>query len=116
MKILIKNGTVVSPDISRITDVLTLYGAVSSVAADLPANDADRIIDATGMIVLPGGVDPHVHMHLPSPAGFSSDDFLSGSRAALHGGTTTLIDFVTPEKGEPLPHAAAPPSPVSQSR
>jgi dihydropyrimidinase len=105
MKILIKNGTVVTPEISRITDVLTQDGAVSSVVTDLPANDADRIINATGMFVLPGGVDPHVHMHLPSPAGFSSDDFLSGSRAALFGGTTTLIDFVTPEKGEPLPLA-----------
>ncbi len=102
MKILIKNGTVVTPEISRITDVLIQDGTVSSVVSDSPANDADRIIDATGMFVLPGGVDPHVHMHLPSPAGFSSDDFLTGSRAALHGGTTTLIDFVTPEKGEPL--------------
>ena len=75
MKILIKNGTVVTPEISRITDVLTQDGTVSSVVSDSPANDADRIIDATGMFILPGGVDPHVHMHLPSPAGFSSDDF-----------------------------------------
>ncbi len=62
----------------------------------------DKVIDALGMLVFPGGIDPHVHMHLPTPAGFSSDDFLSGSRAALFGGTTTLIDFVTPHKGENL--------------
>ncbi len=48
------------------------------------------------MLVMPGGIDPHVHLHLPTPAGFSSDDFRSGSIAALMGGTTTIIDFVTP--------------------
>lgn len=63
---------------------------------------ADKVIDATGKYIMPGGIDPHVHMHLPTPAGFSSDDFRSGSIAGLHGGTTTLIDFVTPEHGQSL--------------
>ncbi|NJO87981.1 MAG: dihydropyrimidinase [Chloroflexia bacterium] len=61
-----------------------------------------KIIDAKGKIVFPGGIDPHVHMHLPTPAGFSSDDFYSGSKAALAGGTTTLIDFVTPKRGQSI--------------
>jgi dihydropyrimidinase len=61
-----------------------------------------EVIDATGCFVLPGGVDPHVHMHLPTSAGYSSDDFISGSRAAIFGGTTTLIDFVTPQRTQPL--------------
>jgi dihydropyrimidinase len=68
---------------------------------------ADRVIDAYGYLVFPGGVDPHVHMHLPTASGFSSDDFESGSRAALHGGTTTLIDFVTPRRGQSLTEALA---------
>jgi dihydropyrimidinase len=63
---------------------------------------ADKEIHATGKLVMPGGIDPHVHMHLPTPAGFSSDDFRTGSIAALHGGTTTLIDFVTPMPGQSL--------------
>jgi dihydropyrimidinase len=66
---------------------------------------ADKVIDATGKLVMPGGIDPHVHMHLPTPAGFSSDDFYTGSIAALHGGTTTLIDFVTPRHGQSLTDA-----------
>lgn len=59
-------------------------------------------IDATGMYVIPGGVDPHVHFHLKTPAGYSSDDFFTGSRAALFGGTTTIIDFVTPDRGQSI--------------
>ncbi len=66
---------------------------------------SDKVIDAKDCFVIPGGIDPHVHMHLPSPAGYSVDDFLSGSKAALHGGTTTLIDFVTPKKGQSLNEA-----------
>ena len=65
----------------------------------------DKIIDASGKFIFPGGIDPHVHMHLPTFAGYSSDDFSSGSRAALYGGTTTIIDFVTPLKGQSLTEA-----------
>jgi dihydropyrimidinase len=105
MNILIKNGNLVSAAGTTTADVLIEDDTVSAVGGENMRGRADRIIDAAGMFILPGGVDPHVHMHLPSPAGFSSDDFLTGSRAALHGGTTTLIDFVTPEKGEPMPRA-----------
>jgi len=105
MSIIIKNGTLVSSAGTMPADVLIEDDRISAVGQDIGYSEADSVIDAGGMFVLPGGVDPHVHMHLPSPAGFSSDDFLSGSRAALHGGTTTIIDFVTPEKGEPLPLA-----------
>lgn len=105
MKILIRNGTVVTGPQIYTADVLILDGTVTEVAQGLPENGADRIIEADGKFILPGGVDPHVHMHLPGPAGFSSDDFYTGSRAALYGGTTTLIDFVTPVRGEPLTKA-----------
>jgi dihydropyrimidinase len=86
-------------------DLFVEDGRISAAGRDAGYGKADRVIDAAGMFILPGGVDPHVHMHLPSPAGFSSDDFLTGSRAGFHGGTTTIIDFVTPERGEPLPLA-----------
>jgi dihydropyrimidinase len=105
MRLLIRNGTLVSSAGTVKADVLVEEGRISAVGGATMYGRADRMIDAAGMFVLPGGVDPHVHMHLPSPAGFSSDDFPSGSRAALYGGTTTLIDFVTPEKGEPIPRA-----------
>ncbi len=106
MSILIKNGTLVTAEHTFAADILLEDDKISRIENPgvLPAN-AEKVIDAKGMLIFPGGIDPHVHMHLPTPAGFSSDDFLSGSRAALFGGTTTLIDFVTPHKNEPLREA-----------
>ncbi len=105
MNMLIKNGTLVTAAGTMAADLFVEDGRISAAGPLSEYAQADRVIDAAGMFVLPGGVDPHVHMHLPSSAGYSSDDFLTGSRAALLGGTTTLIDFVTPEKGEPMPRA-----------
>ncbi|RLD45417.1 MAG: dihydropyrimidinase [Bacteroidetes bacterium] len=103
MTLLIQNGTVVNTDSNKIADVLCKDGKIIKIEKDLiPDSTPDKIIDASNCYVIPGGIDPHVHMHLPSPAGFSSDDFGSGSRAAIYGGTTTLIDFVTPKKGQAL--------------
>ena len=103
MGTLIKNGMLVTAEHTFSADILVEEGKISRVESPgvLPVNGYN-VIDAAGMLVFPGGIDPHVHMHLPTPAGFSSDDFLTGSRAALFGGTTTLIDFVTPHKGENL--------------
>ncbi len=105
MKILIKNGTVVTSTKNSVEDVLVRDGTIARIGTNIPEGEADRIIDAAGKFILPGGVDPHVHMHLPAGGGYSSDDFFTGSRAALYGGTTTLIDFVTPSRGESLPAA-----------
>ena len=105
MKILIKNGTIITADTNSASDILIHDQTVSAVGTGLSGNDADRVIDARGLLIFPGGIDPHVHMHLPAAAGYSSDDFLTGSRAALYGGTTCIMDFVTPARGEPLPHA-----------
>ncbi|MCF8370083.1 MAG: dihydropyrimidinase [Bacteroidales bacterium] len=103
MNILIKNGTIVNSDKSIEADILLANGKIQNIGNDLSLNDfKGRIIDATGFYIYPGGIDPHVHMHLPSPSGFSSDDFQTGGKAALYGGTTTLIDFVTPNRGESL--------------
>lgn len=102
MKLLIKNGLVVNADSSIVADILCVNGKIHRIATNISEHTADTIIDATGKYVIPGGIDPHVHMHLPSPAGFSADDFYSGTKAALMGGTTTLIDFVTPNRQETL--------------
>ncbi len=103
MEILIKNGNIINPDNSQILDILIQNGHIAQVGKNLKvAVSQTRVIDASDRYIFPGGIDPHVHLHLPTPAGFSSDDFYSGSRAALFGGTTTLIDFVTPHRGQSL--------------
>jgi len=108
VKILVRGGTVVSEGRSFPGDVLVdgeTIAAVGPAAAAPPP--ADRVLDASGCEVFPGAVDPHVHLELATPAAASADDFLSGSLAALAGGTTTLIDFVTPGRREPLAAALA---------
>ncbi len=104
MDILIKNGTIVSPSEKVGADILISNGLIQKVHENIESKHA-KIIDASGMQVFAGGIDPHVHMHLPTPAGFSADDFFTGSRAALYGGTTSFIDFVTPNKGQSLTDA-----------
>src|SRR5213082_2298811 len=64
--------------------------------------EADRVIDAAGKLVIPGGIDPHTHMELPFGGTESSDDFRTGTTAAAHGGTTTIIDFAVQYKGQTL--------------
>lgn len=105
MKILIKNGKIITFKNVFVSDILCENGKISKINNNISTQDTDEVIDATGKLIFPGGIDPHVHMHLPSPAGYSSDDFYSGSVAALFGGTTTLIDFVTPDKEQSLPSA-----------
>ncbi len=90
-------------------DILTGDGVIQQIAKEINTDHfkPDQVIDASQRLVIPGGIDPHVHMHLPTGAGHSSDDFLSGSKTALAGGTTTLIDFVTPQRGQSLTDALA---------
>ncbi|MBI9053161.1 MAG: dihydropyrimidinase [Bacteroidales bacterium] len=103
MNILIQNGTIVTSEKSINSDIYISDGIILQIGNSLDINDEiDKTIDAAGKLIFPGGIDPHVHMHLPTPAGFSADDFETGSKAALKGGTTTLIDFVTPHKGQSL--------------
>ncbi len=102
MSILIKNGTVVNATKTIVADIFIKDGKIAGMGSGISIDNNTVVIDAVGKYVFPGGIDPHVHMHLPTPAGYSSDDFYTGSLAALAGGTTTIIDFVTPRKGEPL--------------
>lgn len=97
--LLIKNGLVISDKGVSETDVYIVDGQIAKIKKGFqPVGDHTiKTIDAKGKYILPGAIDPHVHMHLRTAAGYSSDDFFSGSKAALAGGTTTIIDFVTPE-------------------
>lgn len=106
MDILIKNGMIINADKSEKADVFISGGIIAEVHKSIaPHSDDTKIIDASNKYIFPGGIDPHVHLNLPGPAGFSSDDFYTGSKAALYGGTTSFIDFVTPHKGQRLPEA-----------
>jgi len=106
-EILIRGGTVVTADGRRRADVLCREGQVAAVGEGLAAGTEAEVVDAGGCFVMPGGVDPHTHMQLPTMGTVVADDFLSGSAAALAGGTTTLLDFVGPERGEPPLEALA---------
>lgn len=107
MHILFKHADVINADGRVRADVLVQDERILQLAESIsaPTGEPLQTIDASGMLLLPGGIDPHVHMHLPTAAGYSSDDFISGSRAALLGGTTTIIDFVTPRRGMSLTDA-----------
>ncbi|NOZ35007.1 MAG: dihydropyrimidinase [Chlorobi bacterium] len=107
MSVLIKNGKIVSSEKIFSGDILVSEGKIVKIANNIAIPDNCEFIDAEGQYIFPGGIDPHVHMHLPTFAGYSSDNFYTGSKAALYGGTTTLIDFVTPRKGQSLPDALA---------
>ena len=103
MNILIKNGTIVTSTEAFNSDIYISDGKIVQLGESLHILEPiDKTIDAAGKLIFPGGIDPHVHMHLPTPAGYSADDFKTGSKAALLGGTTTLLDFVTPNKGQSL--------------
>lgn len=104
MSVLIKNGNVVTATDNYRADVLIVDEKVSVIGAtlDMPA---DRVIDAAGKLVIPGGIDPHTHMELPFGGTSSSDDFRTGTIAAAHGGTTTIIDFAVQAHGEALAQA-----------
>ncbi len=101
MKTLIKNGRVITAVDDYKADVLIDNEVISTIGANL-SMEADRVIDANGKLVIPGGIDPHTHMELPFGGTQSSDDFRTGTIAAAHGGTTTIIDFAVQNKGESL--------------
>jgi dihydropyrimidinase len=101
MRTLIRNGRVVTAVDDYRADVLIEGETVSTIGARLEM-EADRVIDAAGKLVIPGGIDPHTHMELPFGGTESSDDFRTGTIAAAHGGTTSIIDFAVQYKGQSL--------------
>ncbi|MFW6207491.1 MAG: dihydropyrimidinase [Spirochaetota bacterium] len=105
--VVIKNGTVVNSDTSFAADVAVRGGKIVAVGRNLDQNpdggaaSAARVVDAAGKLVIPGGVDSHVHLTLDLGGDtVSSDDFFTGTQAAAFGGTTTVVPFIHPEEGE----------------
>src|SRR5262250_1523852 len=104
MKTLIKNGRVVTAvddyygDILVEGEFITLIGKSLEVAAD-------KVIDAKDKLVIPGGIDAHTHLDMPFGGTTSADDFRTGTLAAAHGGTTTVIDFAIQAKGQSIVEA-----------
>src|SRR5215468_10896588 len=101
MRTLIKDGTVVTASDSFVADVWIEAGKIVGLThpSQRGVQAADRTIDAAGQYVIPGGIDCHTHMDLPFGGTNSSDDFDTGTVAAAHGGTTTIIDFAIQQKG-----------------
>lgn len=102
--LVIRNGLLIAGDELVAADVAVQDGVIAAIGFDLAG---ERAIDAAGCYVIPGGVDIHVHLQLPLAGLVSTDTFASGTRAAAHGGTTTVIDFVTPEPEQGLLAALA---------
>ncbi|CAH2407787.1 dihydropyrimidinase [Mesorhizobium ventifaucium] len=99
MSKVIKNGTIVTADRTWRADVLFKHGKIIAIGPDL---HGDHEFDATGCYVMPGGIDPHTHLEMPFMGTYSADDFESGTRAALAGGTTMVVDFCLPAPQQSL--------------
>lgn len=104
MATLIKNGTVVNADGQSKADVLFAGETIQQVGPNLPA-EGHTVIDATGLLVMPGGVDVHTHLDMPFGGTVSADDYRTGTIAAAVGGTTTVIDFVLQSRGHTMAEA-----------
>jgi dihydropyrimidinase len=101
----IKNGKVVTATDTYNGDIGIGDGRITAIMQSLPAENAGKVIDAAGRMVIPGGIDVHTHLDMPFGGTTSSDDFETGTIAAAFGGTTTLIDFAIQYKGQSLGQA-----------
>lgn len=99
MSTVIKNGTIVTADLSWKADVKIEGDVIVEIGAGL---SGDTELDASGCYVMPGGIDPHTHLEMPFMGTYSTDNFESGTRAALSGGTTMVVDFALPNPGQGL--------------
>ena len=104
MSILIKNGRIITATDDYIADVFIEDEIIMAIGKNLSVK-ADKVINATGKLVMPGGIDPHVHLDMPFMGTYSSDNYETGTRAALYGGTTMVIDFILQKQGNSLQSA-----------
>src|SRR6202166_790150 len=99
MSTVIRNGTVVTAESTFPADILVEGEKIKEVRQGIPANPDDTLMDATGLLLLSGGIDVHTHLDMPFGGTTSSDDFHTGTRAAAFGGTTTIVDFAIQARG-----------------
>jgi dihydropyrimidinase len=104
MSTLIQNGTVVNADGQQRADVLIEGETIVQVRPDI-SPDGHTVVDATGLLVMPGGVDVHTHLDMPFGGTVSADDYRTGTMAAAVGGTTTVIDFALQSMGHTMGEA-----------
>ncbi len=105
MSLIIKGGTIVSAEDTLRADILCEDGVIKAVSENLEIPSGAEVIDAGGQLVMPGGIDPHTHMQLPFMGTVASEDFETGTAAAMAGGTTMIIDFVIPNPQQRLMEA-----------
>jgi dihydropyrimidinase len=101
----IRNGTIVTASDTYAADVGIANGVIAAIGTGLPIENAGKVIEAAGRLVMPGGIDVHTHLDMPFGGTTSADDFETGTVAAAFGGTTMLIDFAIQYKGQTLRHA-----------
>jgi len=101
MSILIKNGRIITAADDYVADIFIENDKITTIGKSLDVK-ADKVIDAKNKLVIPGGIDPHVHLDMPFMGTYSSDNYETGTRAALFGGTTMVIDFILQTQGKSL--------------
>ncbi len=101
---LLKNARIVNADLSEQGDVLIENGKIAQIGNSITNKNAE-VIDCTNKLVIPGGIDTHTHMQLPFMGAFAVDDFDTGSKAAIAGGTTSFLDFSIPSPEQSLSSA-----------
>lgn len=97
--LLIQNGTIVNANSTVQADLLIDGATIKEIRAGIPTTSARTIVDARGLLLLPGGIDAHTHLDMPFGGTMSADDFETGTRAAAIGGTTTIVDFAIQARG-----------------
>ena len=101
MSLLIKNGRIITAADDYVADIYIENEKIVTIGKNLTVT-ADKVIDAKNKLVIPGGIDPHVHLDMPFMGTYSSDNYETGTRAALFGGTTMVIDFILQTQGKSL--------------
>ena len=102
MPIVIRNGTVVTSTDQFNADILCDGGTIKAIGKNLDVPAGTEVVDASGQYVFPGGIDAHTHMELPFMGTTASDDFFTGTAAGVAGGTTSIIDFIIPNRNQSL--------------
>src|SRR5881296_2424223 len=100
MALLIKNGEIVTASERYVADIFCENETIARIERNIPTPPGAEVIDAKGKFVFPGFIDPHVHIYLPFMGTFAKDTHESASKAALAGGTTTMIEMICPARGD----------------